>query len=118
MNTTKINKTALLSELQTNRAKHEAEFREAREEWERQAILRFREVLDEMERDDFDRTINPTGGLPKPTNFLASYDMAIQRLEWEESDTVELDEREFANYVRDDWDWKGHFAQTNAYYVS
>ena len=40
----------------------------------------------------------------------------LSRLEAEVNDTVELDDREFASYWDDDWEWHGAFVGTTSLY--
>lgn len=118
MKTTKVKKDSLLAQLQTNREKHKTEFEAARKTWEAKVIERLRAVHDRACDDNFDDVEFPLRELPKPENFLKSYDLAISRLEWEEDEVVELDEREFANYVQDNWEWRDRFVANTAFYAA
>ena len=54
--------------------------------------------------------------LVAPKNFSDAYEQAIEMLEWEERDEVELSSYEFRCFVMDKWDWQDEFVASNARY--
>ena len=116
METTKCNKGDLLAKLETNLVKHKAEYTEAREIWEGKVQTRFKEVLREVSKGNFERTGNPLKDLPKPEEFSKQYEVAIERLKWETDEIVELEEGEFSNYVLDEWAFSHRFAASTQMY--
>lgn len=54
----------------------------------------------------------------KPENHTTDYDRVIDMLELAQNAEIELDEQEFAQYVRDEWTWKRVFAETAGFYNS
>lgn len=118
MRSTRVSKQELLDKLNENRAKHKEEFESARQTWEKKVVHRYEQVRDRALHGDFEVVEDPLAKLPKPQNFIQSYDMAIEQLDWETKDEVELDEKEFANYVLDKWDWQHRFAASTSIYNS
>jgi len=119
MKTTKVNKDNLLLTLHENRKKHSKDYREARTVWEAKVKDRIAFVLKEVNGGIFKHAKSPLQHLPEPENFLDSYDTAIERLNWEEDATVELDETEFQQYVQNNWSWNHRFvANTSSYLAS
>jgi hypothetical protein len=107
MNTIKVKKSDLLDTLRTNKAKHEEVYE--------QAMVKYRESL----RADVEagKQIEHRLKTVVPLRFADSYEQAIQMLEWEVGDEVELDTHEFQQYVMDDWNWGQSFRAANSAYV-
>jgi hypothetical protein len=55
--------------------------------------------------------------LVAPKNFSDAYQQAIEMLEWEERDEVELTTYEFRCFVMDKWDWMEDFIKSNSRYL-
>ena len=55
--------------------------------------------------------------LPEPEDHTVDFDTALDMLEWEVGETVELDERTFRRLVRNEWAWRETFAANTASYV-
>lgn len=114
MDTIRINRDKLLTTLQENRDKHRAEFETALAVWTEEAAGALRKAADNAAKGDVN--VNPLADLPKPQNYLKSYNDAITRLEYEVRDEIELDDREFSAWVQDDWNWRGQFVGTTSLY--
>lgn len=54
----------------------------------------------------------------KPENHTGDYDRVIDMLKLAKNAAIELDEQQFAQYVRDEWDWKALFTATSSVYNS
>jgi hypothetical protein len=110
MQVVRVEREKVLERMRENRAQHRAIF-EAAIEGYRQRVI---EVLDQMIADArAGRRIRQNVGLPEPADHTDDYDLVIDMLELEVEDVIELTQAEFAQYVRDDWGWKGQFyAQT------
>ena len=117
METTKIKTEELLTVLKDNRDDHETEFKEALKKWKKKATKALRKAADKAEKDGV-ITENPLAKLPKPVHYLNSYDVVIDRLYMEVEKTVELDDREFQAWVRNEWNWSGAFVGTTSLYNS
>lgn len=108
-----VSKTQLLEQLTTNRQKHLDDYTEAHAKYREKAISELEKWL--RHAVDGGR-IAKSLDLQEPVSHLADYDRAIQMVEWSTGDTVELSERDFQQYVMDDWGWKAIFAATNSSY--
>lgn len=115
METIQLNREDLLAKLRENREKHEAEFRDAKATWTKKATRALRKAADKAEKDG---TIDmaPLKDLPKPVNYLTSYDAAIAQVSADVRGTVELDPATFAAWHEDNWTWRGAFAGTTSIY--
>lgn len=53
-----------------------------------------------------------------PYDHTRDYDRLIEMLGMSVDDAVELTNREFGQYVQDDWEWKSDWASSNSKYLS
>lgn len=115
MEIVKVKKTELLEALEKNRLAHRSIFQEAQIGYRKKAI----ELLDKALRDARDgREIKTFIQLQAPIDQTSDYDRAIKMIEMCVDDVVEIDEKDFACYVMDDWSWKKQFLTTNAFYTN
>ena len=52
----------------------------------------------------------------QPEDHTADYDRIIDMLTLAKGENIELDENEFAQYVRDEWVWKRAFTESASFY--
>lgn len=117
MKTVRVSKSMLLSKLEQNRRTHNADFEIA--------FSRFSEIVkSNLEarlaslRDGNTVTQETLYiNLTMPVNYDSEYARAMQMLDWELGDEVELTEQEFKQYVQDDWGWKGAVIMSNEFYT-
>lgn len=113
MKSVKVNKEELLQRLHANREDHRDLFLRAQEVYRERAIAELDGMLRRArEGDDIERSIR----LIEPQDYTEEFDTAIEMIEWEVGDEVILDQREFKQYVQNEWGWMGNFtASTQAY---
>lgn len=109
-----VSKLQLLETLRENREKHRDLFLKAQE--------KFRErVIEELDRRLADaragRKIDIFFTLPEPVDYTGSFDQAISMVEWEQSQSITLSEKDFQRYVLNKWEWEHLFAANTASYV-
>jgi len=109
----KVKKASLLEILHKNRRAHNGIFLEAQTGF-RKAVIAELEGRLELARKG--KKIEQYMRLPEPENHTRDYDRVISMLEMDLTDTVELSEADYAQYVLDDWDWKRQFLGTNRAY--
>jgi hypothetical protein len=120
----KVDKNDLLQKMHQNREEHRREYLEAATKY-RQAIVselrarasKIARGADENDPGKID-DIEPFVHLPVPVDYTDSYDAAIDALEWHRGNEVELDQKEFDRWVRNNWEWKGNFAANTQSYVA
>jgi hypothetical protein len=115
MKTVKIKRDELLDHLRKNREAHVVEFKEAWENYVKEAIAEMKHNLKVAQKEG---KINRSIDLVVPVSYSESYDRAITMLEWTQDEIVELDQNEFEQYVRDNWQWKQIFGATASLYNS
>ena len=113
MNSVTISKEKLLKQLKQNREEHKEIYDLALKGWKHQVITELNIALEKANADDEYQTYFD---IPEPENHIKEYDEIISRVEWHESDTIQLDLREFNQFVRDCWDWMPSFLNQAAYY--
>lgn len=105
-----VKKADLLKTLELNMAKHGDEFEEAWENYRKAAIHELEQRLDAVkEGKPFKLWFNLTA----PENHTDDYVRAIEMLDWEIEDEVELTQADFTQFIKDDWGWKSHFIETS-----
>ena len=135
MRTYKVNKTQLLETLQKNLEKHKNDVKDGWEEYKRLVKLDIKEKkklltksLNDLESkfEDDPKTklnvfVNPNPlyfDLTPPVSYIKEYEEVIEGFKWEVEEVIELDSKEFARYVRDDWDWKDNIEVQKRLYES
>lgn len=115
MNKIRVKKSHLLLALQENRDEHREEFAKAQTRYRERVI----EALDtNLASAKAGRKIITYIRLPVPEDHTEDYDAAIEALEWEVADEVELDQREFNTLVRNQWSWAEAFASNTQAYTT
>lgn len=115
MNTIKVKKADLLDTLRTNKAKHEEVYEQAMVKYREALIAELVALRADVEAG---KQIEHRIKTVAPLRYTDSYEEAIQMLEWEVGDEVELEQHEFRQYIMDDWNWGQNFrAATSAYLV-
>lgn len=118
MNTIKVEKRQLLAKLKENRLKHVETYEEAIERYKDAVQSRLITLLRKAEAGVLLTPEELWVKIDRPMNKEQDYDLAISMLEWETSDTVELEAHDFRRYVNDDWEWKDAWRSNTMSYVS
>lgn len=113
MRSVKVNKAELLTKLRENRAGHRAIFEEALDGYHKKVIKLLQKHIDRARKNKREQVYV---SIPFPQDHTDDYDTIIAMIEMSIEDTVELDQREFANYVLDEWSWKQEFLTSNSMY--
>lgn len=113
MKSVTVKRTDLLDAIRANRDTH-------RDEFEKGLAGYKARLLEELEQRVTDlragRQIEQYIHLPIPEDHTRDYDAVIRMLEMEVAETVEIDQRTFAQYVMDDWAWKEQWVGTMSNY--
>lgn len=103
--------------LEVNRDAHKAEFDQAIAGYKDRLQHELGKALNDLSGGIIP-ALQKIAGLPIPVDQTKDYDRAIQMLEMEVRDEVELDEYTFKELVMDDWSWKPQSLATNSIYTS
>ncbi len=120
MKPVRMNKADLLGKLRENRAKHKADFEAASDEYRKQALKETRALTKRIKQASRDELQNVSlyVVLTQPKQYVREYDCAIAMFENTLDDEIELLQREFTQYVLDQWDWSNEFVGSTALYNS
>lgn len=136
--TTLVDTKTLIEKLKINRANHIKEYNEAvegyletareklNEQYEKakqeveKAFSRTREEIVRFDPEKAEDTIvfcrAIQFSLTAPRNFIDAYDQAIEMMEWETREKVELNSTEFRCFIMNKWDWMEEFQSVSAMY--
>lgn len=113
MKSIKIEREKLLEIVKANRENHRNIFLEALEGYRREVIRLLEERLEQARKG---KRVTHIISLVQPMDQTREYDRVIRMLELTIDNPVELTEMEFAQYVQDEWNWRGAFLHSNAAY--
>lgn len=113
MRDVRVRKDELIEILGKNRDRHGTLFEKAYERFRHAVEREFEARLDRIRKG---KPVELHIALPEPRDMTQSYDRALQMLQMETRDEVELSEQEFQQFVQDDWTWKREFATTASLY--
>lgn len=108
-----VEKAPLIATLKANRETHRAIFEEAVEGFRAEAIDQLKAHLKRVKSGKPKRVYV---SVPEPSDHTHDYDVAIEMLQMDVNDHVELDEQSFRSFVKDEWDWKTQFLASNSMY--
>jgi len=114
MKQVKLNKAELIQTIKKNMELHVKEYNEMMDVFRTMASQKVGYLLKEIDGgDDFNLSID----LEKPRSSEKSYLNALEMLEMEVEENVILDNREFKQLVKDEWDFSRSFAMSKAAYL-
>ena len=123
MKTIRIKKLQLKEKLEENLKLHDDVYNEALDAYWDEVSRDLNHWVKSAKREIKERDITHGGiriniNIDAPENHSRAYENAIQQLEYEVNDIVELDQREFNSYVLNQWDWVDSFVMSNSKYSS
>ena len=109
----RVGKPKLVAILKTNRDAHRSIFIESQKGFRKVVID---ELESRLKLARSGKRIDQYFHLPEPEDHTRDYDRVISMLQMDLTDTVELSEADYSQYVLDDWQWKRQFLGTNRAY--
>jgi len=110
-----VSKADLIEKLRANRDEHRSMFIKAQERYRDAMIVELDRALDEARRGD---KIRRAFSLPVPEDHTEEFDTAIEMLQWETGEEVQLDQHDFQRYVQNRWGWAASFAANTQSYLA
>lgn len=105
--------TRLVETLKKNRDEHRDIFLKAQSVYREKVIEAFEERLESIRNGE---KIVTWINLPEPEDHTQDFNDAIEMLEWETRERIELSPRDFKRYVQNRWEWEASFtANTRSY---
>ena len=110
-----VSKKQLLKTLKNNRTNHKRIFEDAMIGF-RKAVVK--ELTTALKQAKNGGKLILKVNLIHPISFEEDYNKAIGLLELCVSETVDIDEIDYRNYILDDWGWKSTFSSASSSYSS
>lgn len=109
-----VKKDELLLAIKGNLATHRETFLKAQEGYRAAVIAE----LDKMLADARDgKKLRVAVGLVAPEDHTKDYERVVRMLEMSTASEISISEHQFAQYVLDEWGWKGKFALDTQRYL-
>jgi hypothetical protein len=110
-------KNKVLERLRENRDGHAAKVIEAQSVYQAQVT---EELSKRLEQARAGKPVDPSflAKFPIPQDYTKEYDRVIDRLETTDDKTVTLEDHEFNQWMRDEWDWQGRFTASSSRYLT
>ncbi len=111
--TTVLDKEQVLSRLKTNKEEHEKIYKEA--------VFGFKERCEKQLSKALEKcngTEDIYLSLRAPRNYGSAYETAIEMVEFNKREEIELSANEFAMFMQDRWDWMDDFLNSSIDYNS
>ena len=109
-----VKRQALLERIKANRDNHKVDYDKTWDGYSKAVTKFFEENMAELKAGR--KWKNTAFSGPVPQDHTEDYDRVIDMLSMEIREDLEIDEQQFAQYVRDDWGWKNQFVTTSANY--
>jgi hypothetical protein len=112
--TVRVRRLDVLDKLKSNRDGHRETFEEALEGFHKAVVLHLTQALKDAKAG---KRYTTAVHLPQPQDHTRDYDRTIAMLAMSLDEELELTSLEFAQFVLDDWGWKGDFITTASNYI-
>jgi hypothetical protein len=112
-----VRRLELITILETNMAKHAAEYSEAMVNYRKAVIVDLQEALAKANDEEQDISKVSVQFIP-PVSHEAEYSRVIKMLKLSVDDSIEIDNQAYDAYVEDEWQWKKNFSVMNSIYAT
>ena len=109
-----VDKAKLIEKIRENKANHVIEYDKAVIAYKEEALKQLKELTEDVEEGALGIKLD----LVTPVNNADNYDKIIEMFQWEVNEIVELEQREFIEYVQDETDFAISAKFNNTYYSS
>lgn len=127
MRSTVMAKAKLIEKVEKARTAHQTELTKARVNWKKTVLKEVGAVATRAESFDPEtgrfskgKRVFAHGPLmldPPPQDMTGKYDRVLRQLKLDVRDEIELDEREYRQFVENDWSWRQEWALSNSKYL-
>ena len=111
--TIKVKKSDLIEKIKENKLNHINAYNKAVVAYKAEALKQLKELNKEANNGKLNLSLN----LISPINNSENYDKIIEMFNWEVDDIVELEQREFIEYVQDETDFAIRAKSLNSTYL-
>ena len=111
-----IKKATLVDTIKANMESHRETYKTAVEEFKRQQTVLLEELLEKARLGKpFDRMA--LSRMQIPEDHTDDYKLALEMLAHDEREVITLQQHEYRQYMRDEWEWRGRWAANTASYA-
>jgi len=107
-----VKKDELIQKLEENKKNHIVEYEKAIIAYKEEALKQLNEQIKKAEEGSLDIKLS----LITPINNAENYDKIIEMFEWEVNEVVELEQKEFIEYVQDETEFALNAKFSNTMY--
>ena len=111
--TISVNKAKLIEQIKKNKENHIKEYDKAVVAYKEEALKQLNEQIKKVQEGSLKAALN----LITPINNAENYDKIIEMFEWEVNDIVELEQKEFNEYVQDETEFAVQAKFSNMFYT-
>jgi len=111
--TVKVNKAKLIEKIKENKEAHIIAYAKAIEAYKKEALKQLSELTIKAENGETNLWLS----LTTPIDNAKSYDKILDIFEWELDDVVELEQREFNEYILDETESARQAMVSNSMYL-
>lgn len=112
-----VEKSTLRETLVANRDTHVKDFEIAWEAYHKSVITKAEKILAKAKSADVGDSVDIYSELDAPRNHSSDYNRAIEMIDFDINDAVELSEADFKTLIQDNWQWKTKFSHDNTFYT-
>lgn len=112
--TINMKRADLLEALRKNLAVFTAEYAEALADYKVLLVNRLHDALAKAQEATPEEAANVTVKFTAPVDYRSDYTDAIEMLECSADDLIQIDQRSFKAYVKNEWDWTRNFREVSA----
>lgn len=116
MNTISIKKETLIEKLTENRALHIKEYNELMEAYQIAAVKATEQLLEKVKAGA--KGVSLRILIDEPQSSEDSYTNALEMLEYESDVFCTISQKEFKQFIKDEWNFSHSFAMSKAAYFS
>lgn len=109
----KVDKVNLIDRIKENKENHIVEFKKAVIAYKKEALRQLMKLTEDVNEGQMDIRLD----LITPVDNTKNYDSILEMFEWEVDDIVELEQKEFIEYVQDETDFAVSAKFSNTSYV-
>jgi hypothetical protein len=109
-----VKKLDLISKIKENKGNHIKEYEKAVVAYKEEALKQLSELIEKVNGGALDVRLD----LVTPVNNAENYDKIVEMFEWEVNDVVELEQKEFIEYLQDETDFAVSAKFSNTFYAS
>lgn len=108
-----VKRDDLINAIKKCKADHVAAYAEAKADYEAALLAEFTRIRDQIAAGNFkDVSLH----LPAPQDHTADYTDILEGLEFSSDETFLLDKDAYKAYVKNEWSWSHHFAESASMY--